>query len=53
MLWVLVNPDTGRLLANGRRFESKTEAEHIGHTECDEWEVVSWPAYCKKHPSRR
>jgi len=54
MLWVLTNPETGRLLAGGHRFGSKEEASHYGHTRCPgNWEAVTWPAYCKKHPSRR
>lgn len=54
MLWVVINPDTGRLLANGRRFPSKEDANHWGHTMArDNWEAVTWPSYCRKHRARR
>ena len=54
MLWVLINPENGRLLANGQRFPSREEACHYGHTKCSgNWEELTWPAYCKKHPRRR
>jgi hypothetical protein len=54
MLWVLISPNTGRLLANGRKFVTKEEANHYGHTQCSgDWDMVTWPAYCKKHPNHR